>query len=251
VFATAAPAAAEPQRLAQNHAGGSLPPYEILTIVRSTGLEPLGQPARRGAHYALRAVDAADREVRVLIDARSGRIVSVRPMAVASRELPSGVTLGPYERVPPPGHISPEPPVVYRRGPPAIYQEEPLYGVRPPAGIPGASASVDDAAPPPVIRATPVERADLAPEQPSYSESNRTGVLPPPPERFPQRAPPPTAAKQKPAKRAVAALPKQAPLPKPRPGAVAPASAPSNGNVETAPVPPLAPATPGAAAVPN
>jgi len=36
-----------------------LPPHEIVTIVRSTGLEPLGSPVRQGPAYALRAVDPA------------------------------------------------------------------------------------------------------------------------------------------------------------------------------------------------
>src|SRR4029450_934062 len=33
--------------------GGALPPHEIVTIVRSTGLPRNGRPGRRGAGYAL------------------------------------------------------------------------------------------------------------------------------------------------------------------------------------------------------
>jgi hypothetical protein len=58
---------------------GGLPPHEIVTIVRSTGLEPLGRPVRQGPTYALRAVDPAGREVHVLVDARMGRILRVVP----------------------------------------------------------------------------------------------------------------------------------------------------------------------------
>jgi hypothetical protein len=59
---------------------GALPPYEIVAIVSSTGLEPLGRPIRQGPAYAVRAVDAAGEEVRVIVDARLGRIVKVVPL---------------------------------------------------------------------------------------------------------------------------------------------------------------------------
>lgn len=57
-----------------------LPPYEVAAIVRSTGLEPLGRPVRQGQTYAVRAVDDAGEEVRVIVDARLGRIVKVVPL---------------------------------------------------------------------------------------------------------------------------------------------------------------------------
>jgi hypothetical protein len=57
-----------------------LPPYEILTIVRSTGLDPLSQPFRRGSTYILRAMDGYGEEVRVMVDARGGEILSVQPV---------------------------------------------------------------------------------------------------------------------------------------------------------------------------
>ena len=60
--------------------GMILPPYEVAAIVRSTGLEPLGRPVRQGQAYAVRAVDEAGEEVRVIVDARLGRIVKVIPL---------------------------------------------------------------------------------------------------------------------------------------------------------------------------
>jgi len=59
---------------------GALPSHEIMTIVRSTGLEPHGRPVRQGPVYALRAADAAGEEVRVVVDAYDGRIVKVVPL---------------------------------------------------------------------------------------------------------------------------------------------------------------------------
>src|SRR5499433_4492256 len=60
--------------------GMILPPYEVAAIVRSTGLEPLGRPVRQGQAYAVRAVDEAGEEVRVIVDARLGRVVKVIPL---------------------------------------------------------------------------------------------------------------------------------------------------------------------------
>ena len=53
-----------------------MPPHEILTIVRSTGMEPVSRPIRQGPAYVLRALDPAGEEVRVIVDARR-RIVEV------------------------------------------------------------------------------------------------------------------------------------------------------------------------------
>ena len=44
--------------------GRSLPPHEVVAIVSSTGLEPVGRPVRQGPVYTLRAVDPAGEEVR-------------------------------------------------------------------------------------------------------------------------------------------------------------------------------------------
>jgi hypothetical protein len=79
-----------------------LPPHEILTIVRSTGLEPLSPPMRRGPVYALRAADRAGQEVRVIVDARLGRIVRIVP-AFGPRFAAPIVAPPPYGR--PPGGV--------------------------------------------------------------------------------------------------------------------------------------------------
>ena len=60
-----------------------LPPYEIMSIVRSTGLAPLTRPVRRGPYYVLVAVDRVGREMRVVVDAQLGDIVNLRPALAA------------------------------------------------------------------------------------------------------------------------------------------------------------------------
>src|SRR5689334_24283415 len=89
VLVLLAPAAAEPLRLAQARGPELLPPHEVLTIVRSTGFDPLDRPVRRGPNYVMHAVDEQDREVTLLINGRSGRIISVTPFTTASQMPPS------------------------------------------------------------------------------------------------------------------------------------------------------------------
>jgi hypothetical protein len=77
-----------------------LPPHEVVTIVRSTGLEPVGPPVRRGPVYAQRAADAAGEEVRVIVDAHLGRIVKVIPVSGPRYAMP--LMRPPYGRPPRP-----------------------------------------------------------------------------------------------------------------------------------------------------
>jgi len=57
-----------------------LPPYEIVRIVRANGLAPLSRPVRRGPTYMLAASDRSGRQLRVVVDARSGEILTVTPV---------------------------------------------------------------------------------------------------------------------------------------------------------------------------
>ena len=63
----------------QGHPSAALPPYEFMSMVRSTGLAPLTRPMQRGAYYVLVAVDRVGRQMRVVVDARLGDIVNLRP----------------------------------------------------------------------------------------------------------------------------------------------------------------------------
>ena len=63
----------------QTAAFDALPADEILTTVRSIGLDPIGTPLRRGHYYVLHAYDPRGIEVRVVADAHFGDIVSVSP----------------------------------------------------------------------------------------------------------------------------------------------------------------------------
>jgi hypothetical protein len=130
-----------------------LPPHEIVTIVRSTGLEPLGSPVRQGPAYALRAVDPAGEEVRVIVDAQRGRIVKVIPLMAPRYAMP--LMRPPYGRPPRPIAMVPE---GYGPYPPVMAPPPGAEGVAPNAGpgnTPGASAAADPATPTPLPRPRP------------------------------------------------------------------------------------------------
>jgi len=216
---------------------GVMSPHEILNILRSTEFEPIGQPMRRGPNYVLRAIDDNDREVNLVVSARSGDIVAVTPIQTASRMPPPGVSMGAYERMPP-GYIPPSGPRGY--GAPITDDDDdalPPRGFgyntpRSPGSTPGALPRSSNAAPPPRGGSMqPDDEDDISPPSVSGSrrvitaDPDRSGMLPPPPERFPQRAAPTAPPKPKPVTRAAAVAPKAAPLPKPKPGVTADAPA--------------------------
>ena len=130
-----------------------LPPHEIVTIVRSTGLEPLGSPVRQGPAYALRAVDPAGEEVRVIVDAQRGRIVKVIPLMAPRYAMP--LMRPPYGRPPRPIAMVPEGYGPYPRAmvpPPGA--EGPCRRSAGSGNTPGAGAAADPAASAAAVAAT-------------------------------------------------------------------------------------------------
>jgi len=71
------PADAQVVRIPQAPPDQVLPAHEVVTIVRSTGLDPLEAPVRYGVTYRLRAVDRAGRDLNVVVDARYGDILLI------------------------------------------------------------------------------------------------------------------------------------------------------------------------------
>jgi hypothetical protein len=192
----------------------AVPPYEVVAIVRSTGLEPLTRPWRNGPAYVLRAVDPAGVEVRVVVDARIGRIVQVVP-------------LGPHYGAMPPPHGRP-----YGRvgtvpdgyGPSSrIAALPPGADAPPPARAPAAAAAPHpsaQAAPPPLPRPRPKMATVEAPAPKVDAKSGdaksgdaRSGDAKPDASAAPQAAPssPETTASTPPAAPAAAAAAPEAP----------------------------------------
>jgi hypothetical protein len=167
----------------------ALPPYEIMSIVRSTGLAPLTRPMRRGPYYVLVAVDRVGRQMRVVVDAQLGDIVNLRPALAV-------------------GSYGPEPGRLY--GPPdttgATAASGPrtggeFYGTRPSADLPPPHQSQESALPPTPPRAVP-NAGVTTPRTVTAPSVTTPGVTTPPPTRLAVAEP---------------ASPPAPPLPRPRP----------------------------------
>jgi hypothetical protein len=124
----------------------ALPPAEIVASVSSAGFKPLSRPVQRGAVYYVFARDSYLMDVRVAVDARSGRVLSATRVAGTSYGGPGYESYGRrYEPAPvPPGEIPLQQP---RRpsGPAA------LEARRRPAERPGESAPLPRARPDEVV----------------------------------------------------------------------------------------------------
>jgi hypothetical protein len=130
--------------------GGVLPPTEISGIVRSMGLVPTGRPVREGLTYAVLAADPRGRQLRVIIDARFGDVLSVRRVMAAG----------------PPGVYPP--PRVYGAVPPRPYAPYEMPWMGPDFRPPGLIGRADPDQPyPPVPRSRPAAASADKPEQKS------------------------------------------------------------------------------------
>jgi hypothetical protein len=56
-----------------------LPPMAVYSIVRESGFSPLGIPQQRGLVYTIAVIDRGGDDGRLVIDARSGRIIRFMP----------------------------------------------------------------------------------------------------------------------------------------------------------------------------
>jgi hypothetical protein len=166
-LATAGTAAAQAVYAGPGLADPVLPPYEIMSIVRSTGLAPLSRPMRRGPYYVLVAVDRVGRQMRVVVDAQLGDIVNLRPALAAGSYGPevTGPGAMPGVAVPPNAGVA----AAYGGHPGADNTLAPV----PPRSIPNlpprSAAPAAPAAPPPAAALPPTRMAVAEP------------ALPPPP----------------------------------------------------------------------
>jgi hypothetical protein len=162
IMTIAAPGALRAQPVMQPYYPGfaGLPPYEILAIVRSAGLDPVSRPARQGPVYVLRALNPAGQEVRVVVDAGMGRIVKI--VAVAPTD--PGAFAPPASI--PPGRAVPDSNAPTTRSaalPSGIDDDTDFEPLHP--GAPGIlpTPARTAAKPPPLPRARPKEAAVAAP----------------------------------------------------------------------------------------
>jgi hypothetical protein len=138
---------------AQGIAADLMPAYEVSTIVASLGMRPLGRPAWRAGRYIVAAVDRHGREVNVVLDARDGQVIAVRPIAGGFGPQRSGYDTG-YAPPPPPGYPG--------QGPAPYDPRAGAASPRPPGAIPDAPPSPDG-------------------DDEFFDNDRQQGTLPPPP----------------------------------------------------------------------
>jgi hypothetical protein len=125
-----------------------LPPREVFAVVRERGFEPMGPARRRGWVYSVSVLDPNGEEGRVVVDARTGRVMRFVPV---------------YAMTPRRSH---EIAVRYGRFGQTI--DQPRYAPRPPVGVPhssilGAAPHVASRTPVPLPRPRRVTRTTAKP----------------------------------------------------------------------------------------
>lgn len=161
-----------------------LPPAQVVSVLRSTGYSPLGQVAQRGWIYTVAALDPNGDDGRLIIDARTGRIMRFIPALAVDELLNERMAMAYGPPGPPPvaavrydnrrGGLldlrhAPRPPSaipkVTQRAAPKVASRAPSGATSVPAAAPAAAA----AASPPSQQAAPAQPSATAP--PPVAES--------------------------------------------------------------------------------
>jgi hypothetical protein len=150
-----------------------LPPQEVYTVVRESGFSPLGVPQQRGFVYTIAVIDRGGDDGRLVIDARTGRILRFMPADRMGDNFNEGMTAT-Y------GPVGPLPPISAVRGPP-----------RPPGSVPHIASRTPSV---PIPRAAPPHAGDekpLAAKPAPEPAQQSAAVQTKPADATPQAAAPP------------------------------------------------------------
>ena len=174
-----------------------LPPTEVYAIVRDSGFSPLGIPHQRGLVYTIAVIDRGGDDGRLVIDARSGRIIrfvpawrmgnnnsyeGYDPYAPPGAPPPAGTFRGePRSSLPAPRVASRTPPVPLPKPPPPHTGEIKPQAARPAAAPAPAqqSAAVQAKpadAPPSSVALAPLEVRPAPPIQPTQDMPKVQGL---------------------------------------------------------------------------
>ena len=148
-----------------------LPPTEVYTVVRESGFSPLGVPQQRGFVYTISVIDRGGDDGRLIIDARTGRIIRFIPARRIGEHFNDDLTMnyGPLGPLSPASQIpvnlrgAPRPPksiphVASRTVP--VPKASPLAAANKPAAAPEPAAK-------PAATAEPVLQSAAAQPKPS------------------------------------------------------------------------------------
>ena len=158
-----------------------LPSIEVYTVVREAGLSPLGIPHLRGFIYTIAVIDRSGNDGRLIIDARTGRIIRlVSARGIGDNFNDPAVVYGAPGTLPPPTNVrgAPRPP---RAIPHVASRTVPVPKASPLAGKPATE---------PAAKPAP-EQAQQAPAQPQSPPQQTAATTPKPAEA---QTPPPAAA---------------------------------------------------------
>jgi hypothetical protein len=153
-----------------------LPPTEVYTVLRESGFSPLGIPQQRGYVYTISVIDRGGDDGRLIIDARTGRILRFIPAHRIGGNFNDDLTLNDGPPGPlPPAHVrgapKPSKPVshVASRTVP-VPKANPLAAAAKPAASP-EPAPKPAAASEPVKQAAPVQQSAAAQPKPAEAQT--------------------------------------------------------------------------------
>lgn len=196
-----------PPRYGYGYAPAVLPPREITAILREAGFSPLGMPQQRGVVYTVAAIDQNGEDGRMVIDARSGRIIRFMPAYRMGGRMDEETlsSYGPEGGLPPAPYVRREPPAVIAapkvasrstavplpKRPPARAVAAPVTPVAPaetkpvavvPPATPPEAAPVQQSAvtEPKVIEAKPAETTGAATSSPVATPPAAAPTVPAP-----------------------------------------------------------------------
>jgi hypothetical protein len=141
-----------------------LPPTEVYTVLRENGFLPLGIPRQRGLVYTISVLDRSGDNGRLVIDARTGRIIRFMPAYRMGDNFSDDPGYGA-------GPAGPLPPVSAVRGPPRPPAPIPRVASRTPS-VPTPRPSPQGAAgEPKPLAANPAAASKPAAEPPAQQQS--------------------------------------------------------------------------------
>ena len=115
-----------------------IPPQEVYEVLRESGFSPLGAPHLRGYVYMIAAIDRSGEDGRLIIDARTGRILRFMPASRwgSNGERDMGAAYGAQAALPQPTQIQGWPPRPPALVPHIASRAVPLPVAKPPAAQP-------------------------------------------------------------------------------------------------------------------
>ncbi len=175
----------EPARPGDGYGPALLPSIEVYTVVREAGLSPLGIPHLRGFVYTIAVIDRSGNDGRLIIDARTGRIIRL----VSAHGIGDNFNDDPAVIYGSPGTL---PPMTNVRGvprPPRAIPHVASRTVPVPKASPLASKPATE---PAVAKPAPEQAQQQTPAQPQTPLPQQTAATTPKPAEA--QTPPPAAA---------------------------------------------------------